>query len=86
MCLLGFLLGTGPRGGSRNSRRGGGGGGSKIKFMKGVGLGGDVTPPVAGPGAQPQPLFKVSHLFGMKIKALHSPAAFLSFPFIWHEN
>ena len=63
------------RGGSRNSGRGGGGG-SKIKFMKGVGLGGGVPPPVAGPGAQPQPLFKVSHLFGMKIKALHSPAAF----------
>ena len=33
------------------------GGGSKIKFMKGVGLGGCVPPPVAGPGAQPQPLF-----------------------------
>ena len=40
-------------GGSRNSGRGG----SKIKFMKGVGVGGGVPPPVAGPGAQPQPLF-----------------------------
>ena len=46
---------------------GGGGGGSKIKFMKGMGVGGGVPPPVAGPEAQ-------------------APAAFLSFPFIWHEN
>ena len=29
-----------------------------------------MPPPVAGPGAQPQPLFLVFHLFGMKIKAL----------------
>ena len=34
------------------------GGGSKIKFMKGGrGMGGDVPPPVARPGAQVQPLF-----------------------------
>ena len=50
--------------------RKGGGGGSKIKFMKGLGAGGGVPPPVVGPGAQPQPLFLVSHIFGMKIKAL----------------
>ena len=62
MSYLGALMKTGPcvhrilgpsRGGSRNSGRGG----SKIKFMKGVGAGGGVPPPVTGPGAQPEPLF-----------------------------
>ena len=32
-------------------------GGSKIKFMKGEGTGGGAPPPVAGSGAEPQPLF-----------------------------
>ena len=54
------------------------GGGSKIKFIKGVGAGGGVPPPVTGPGAQPQPLFLVSHLFGMKIKALFTMILFLN--------
>ena len=46
--------------------------------MKGVGAGGGVSPPVAGPGAQPQPLFLVSRLFGMKIKALFTMMLFLN--------
>ena len=46
--------------------------------MKGVGAGGGVPPPVAGPGVQPQPLFLVSHLFGMKIKALFTTILFLN--------
>ena len=53
-------------------------GGSKIKFMKGVGAGGGVPPPMAGPGAQPQPQFLVSYLFGMKIKALFTMIIFLN--------
>ena len=38
-------------------------------------MGGGVPPPVAGPGAQPQPLF---YLFGMKIKALFTMILFLN--------
>ena len=41
------------RGGSRNSGRGG----SKMKFMKGEDTGGGAPPPVAGSGAEFQPLF-----------------------------
>ena len=58
--------------------RKGGGGGSKIKFTKGVGEGGGVPPPVAGPGAHPRRFFLVSHLFGMKIKALFTMILFLN--------
>ena len=34
--------------------------------------------PEVGPGAQPQQLFLVSHLFGMKIKALFTMILFLN--------
>ena len=37
-----------------------------------------MTPLVAGPGAQPQPLFLVSHLFGMRINALFTMILFLN--------
>ena len=66
-CFLPSITGADP---GNPERGGGGGGGSKIKFMKGLGAGGGVPHPWWGLGHSPQPLFLVSHIFGMKIKAL----------------